>query len=151
MSDVNTYLYYFFPPHVFWRQSFPIKLILTTFKAFGYSSGISHSLGNLWVFRFIMEIPKTKAGWGFGSVIYFSFPNVEPEGDAQTQYFILQLSSGELFKLQNVKYATITIIKTPVMPPPLFLEWKHSWRCPINNEQRKPQHSCLQILKKNLF
>lgn len=115
MSDVKTYLYIFFPPHVFWRQSFPIKLILTTFKAFEHSSGISHSLGNPWVFRFIMEIPKTKAGSGFGSVIYLSFPNVEPEGYAQIQYFILQLSSGELFKLQNVKYAMITIIQTPVI------------------------------------
>lgn len=62
-----------------------------------------------------MEIPKTKARSGLGSVIYLSFSNVEPEGYAQIQYFILQLSSGELLKLQNVKYAMIIIIQTPVI------------------------------------
>lgn len=62
-----------------------------------------------------MEIPKIKAGPQFGSVIHLSFPKVEPEGYAQIQYFILQLSSGELLKLQNVKYALITVIQPPVI------------------------------------
>lgn len=64
-----------------------------------------------------MEIPKTKAGSGFGTVIYLSFPNIEPQGYTQTQYFILQLSSGELFKPQNVKCVMIIIILTPVILP----------------------------------
>lgn len=53
MSHVKTYLCYFLcSSYVFWRQLFPIKLILSTFQAFMHSSGISHSLGNPWVCRF---------------------------------------------------------------------------------------------------
>ena len=61
-----------------------------------------------------MEIPKNKARSEFRSVKHLSFLN-GPEGYAQIQYFVLQLSPGELFKLQYVKYAMITIIQIPVI------------------------------------
>ena len=69
-----------------------------------------------------MEIPKAKAGSEFGSIIYLFFLNVEPEGYVQIQYFILQLNSGDLFKVQNVKYAMIIIIPTPIILPYFWME-----------------------------
>lgn len=61
MSPVKNYII-FFLSFVFWRQPFPIKLILATSEAFMHSSGILHLWETLGYSDSLWKFPKSKQG-----------------------------------------------------------------------------------------